>query len=417
MIKKAGKTLKDLGNMRVFSPSDYYLMWAIFSISATLRLFKVTKPGVPFLDETVVMSDVNTIMFGNLPIDEKPLFGRFLVFLQYYFLRNGDSVLNSSDFSNFPNFYLMRIVSTVISSFVPCLVTASLLALKLSGFTAFMGGFLYCFDIGQIILSKQISTEPLFLLFSSLCIFFSSYRKQKRKAIFAQLQVLCAIIALSIDDLGILMVIYCIFEYKTMPKGSITKLISTAMFIKSFEIGLKAAFAPENHPLLPRMFHSYDLYEKCKIIIQVVISKYSSLKSPISRILYWPLMKLRPQIIWKSEESRFVVVNNLVGLLSISLASFFGCFFFTESYFFWLSIAFVWLLRPMKISSYQIPFIFGIISLSKGFNNFAKPIMMILSICLCVIVVLNFVIYFVWAYGIPISPEFNRDIDIWTRGM
>ena len=406
MIKIGNKTLKNKENIKKLSINSFYLLWAIFSISISFRLFKVTKPNFFFLNEQDTFEDFSNISLNKFQFNGKPLFGRYLLFKIYNIL-NFNSI-NDFKFESFPNFYLFRLINSIISSLIPPIISLILLLNNISFSSSFLSGFILSIEPSNIIISKEINTESFFLFFFSLTLLLLTILTKKSSIFLKILIIIFSIITISIDYLGILLFIYIFFLKIQLNIKFI--ILSFLIFYISLETSLEFTLNQEIQLIAPfisllPMYYFLKIFNSLKPIFLFKFSK-------LERITYWFFIKLRPQILFKDSNSRLVILNNIVSIVILSFSSFLGIFNL-NSIFYWLSIIFIYFFKPLLINSYQLPLIFGCLSIGYNFNDLPKPIRIISLICLIILILLNFIIYFPWIYSIPISTQMDNDIDLW----
>ena len=364
------------------------------------RIYKIAAPKIELNEENELYNTFTLFYEGKVPLDEKPISGRFILFFPYFILKNYAKI-ETITLQKY-----LRAMTGLLSSLVPPLITCSLFLSNLNDFSSTIAGILLSLDPCIIISSRSYTTDSFFLFFASLVIFLSALEKHFWHPLLVQFQCLCAVLAFSTDYVGFLCILYLFFSTKNK-RRLLPDLLSLTSIFSFIEILMKAMFSEEVGDELSNAPLKIQIFETVKRMKQML-----PMEPSINDFFKYPLCQVYPHNYIKMENCRICALYSIPLIIFIDIAIIFKPFEIS-SVFYWLSLFVIWLFKPLNIYNYLLPLIFGIMSFAKLIDSKSTKTRYIITFICLILSAIFFIIYSRWTYGLSINPTFDKLINIW----
>lgn len=377
---------------RLFETNDILCIWAIFCFSFILRVYQIHRPEEYILNEKSTFDFINEF-WNEYHYDGKPFIGRALLTLLFKLIYRNE--INLTHF---------RVAAALISTITNSLITAALRLEGCSIMTSFLGGYLVSIDFGMVVTNRSFSFETIAPLLISIALFLKSY---SRYANVDNHLIIISVLASLISPYGYIVALYhaslLIFtrykDYITLSKLALAFLVG--QLIDGFVIIY----------LLYSQGHSFK-----DAIIEFTTYFYNHYDKVIHQrkfLVAFPLWKYIPTLVWENEDRHIYLFNNAI---MITLSSILSIIWLRnrESSFYFISIICIWFAgEGSNCFHFQIPLLFSSITISKLINKFRIGPILVISIVF--FTSMTYYIWGPWVYGLKITEETNRVIDIWRQ--
>lgn len=404
MTPKPRRLLFKANSNRIFilcERNNFLSLWALLSSSFIFRFFQMSKLKTPMLDEFYNCQQFIDFKLHNL---SRPIIGD-IIYTASLKLFKSDSYANLSamndttSFSLFPYYIYIRWQNIIFSSFIPPIITATLLLTGCPLFVSTAAGFLIAFEFGSIIRSRMICVDPLFNFLIAISIFLRTLLQFDVSQTFVFLYVFTSSFSSVIDYSGFVILFGELLSFVFQKRRNIRVLFLIFSFVTLFQV---CDLCLEKY-FITNLNFSELISQKLQHLI--------SLKFRRIKIYTFPLWKFIPRLLWSTENQHIYLFNNPVVILFSTLFCAFGIRK-RLSIFYFLSIWFIWLLkRPTSVLDYQISLFFSAISIGQLLQNF--PLRNICSFIMLLFLALAFSLWAPWIYGLKISPQMNSILNIW----
>ena len=386
----------------MFTKFHVYIINIVFSIAVLTRIYKISKPEAQFKSENKLYNDFEAFCDGDVPFDTNPISGRFILFFPFYFLTKGNTSLIESHQK------YLRALTGLASSFVPPLITSSLILYKVNTLISAAAGIFLSLEPTIVISSRTYTIDGLFLLLVSLVIFLSALEKRINHPLLIQGQCLCATVAVCTDFTGFLSFPYLILTTKNKKK-ILPDLLSLLMIFIVVEIMTKAVFSTKTKGEFDGAPLSMQFTETIK-----KMGLLFDHPPPLNEMFSYPLFRIKPQTIYKNENEMICATCNFPIVLAIDAAVILNPFDI-YTVFYWLSLFMIWEFKKIELINYTLPFLFGVMSLARGLQKCNETVRCFVLAGLLLFGAAYFYVYSSWIYGTEMSPSHERLINIWQH--
>lgn len=401
MIRKNGKTLHQ--KEPLFRSSDYWVIYVVLSVSLVFRIFRFSFPPILTNQEKELLEDFKLFSKGKMPLDNKPISGRCLLYIPYAFIiKNQDERLHLWKY--------LRMINAIIGSIYPAAITASILLSKYNAFSAFTVGLILSLDGSSLVATKLYSTDSLLLLFVSLTILTGILSKRIKKTYITEIQSIFVVLACVTDNLGLIAFFYAIFTNNRNAKA-IKSVVSMFLIFLTLELILKSQFSDEI-----KFEHSEDsFFQQIMATVQAIKLQFKPVGDFITAF-YWPLCKLRPDPLWKNEEidnaQRLVAVHNIPVIIVVFISCLLGILH-KETIFFWMALVFTWAFKELHVMNYHVTLMLGAFCLAPVIEHFHEIMRSMMLITFIVVAFLFFSVFFPWIFAIEVDIQYDYTMNIW----
>ncbi|EAX94173.1 hypothetical protein TVAG_315790 [Trichomonas vaginalis G3] len=404
MIRKNGKTLHQ--KEPIFQSSHFWIIYFVFSLALVFHVIGHKYPPILIKQEKEIYECFQNFVKGKVLLDNKPLSGRFLLYIPYSFLIKDTE-------SEFPkNWQYLRLINAIIGSFYAPLITASLILFKFSPFTSCVAGILLSLDGSSLVATKLYTTDSLLLLFISLTIFLGILAERTNINFLREIQGIFTVLACVTDTLGLVAFFYFIFVNNRYFK-SLQSAVSMFLIFFTIELILKSQFSDDIKIKLP---DDATFKEQIALTIQLIRLQYNPV-TDFAEAFYWNLVKLRPTTLWVNDlpnmAQRHVAVHNVPVVIGVSLACLFGILK-KESVFFWMTIVITWIFKERNVMNYHVALMFGVIALTAVFEKINEIMQKMMLITFCVVALVFFTFFYPWEFALSIDFQLDYTLNIWN---
>ncbi|EAX90410.1 hypothetical protein TVAG_488640 [Trichomonas vaginalis G3] len=389
-------------NTPLFTHFQGQLLFIVFSISALTRLYFISHFKFELSIETELYREFTYLSKGIIPLDNKPLTGRFCLFFFYLAITN-----NNMDKVYAMQKYL-RSAAALIGCFVPVLVSASLILYGYSNKISITIGILLSIEPTLIIWSRIYNENVLFLIFSALAIFLNSLERHTNHPLLQQGQALCASFAMFTDYTGIVLIFYLIL-FSTNNKKLFPDLLSLLPVYFVLEISLKILFYEDQLILDPKLPHSRRL--------NVTIHKlpfFDITNRSVIDFFEFFTFKLPIEQIYVDENVKIASIISPVLIVIVEISAILN-YKSKQTAMFLFTIFIIWISKPNAVSSYHISLIFGYFIFASYLQNNQGTIAKTLFVVSIVSAIAFYILYFPWIYGREIDEYYDSILSLLNR--
>ena len=393
-----------------FNRDSLLSLWAIFSISLTVRLFNLHSQNTPIMEEYEYCKQLIDLSYHDI---SRPIIGdlisRMPILLTNY--NSSDLSFNESNlFIMFPQFGINKYINVFLSSLIPPIICATLLLFGYPLFVSTCSCLLLSFEFCNVLRSRVVCNDSLFNLLTATYLLMTSMKQYCMSRSFSIILSLIIALANVIDYSGFALIVFCLIDILIIQKNkeyhNAGFLILMVFFLQIIDLYIQFSV----------IHNGSHNSEKIHSFIDLISCKFQSLFCFDCRrypVYIFPLWKYIPKTVWNNDKQKITLMNHpLVTFLSALFCSFGILHKFSVYYF--LSIWLIWAIkRPTNCSEYQIPFFFSIIAITHYLSKWRFRNVFILIVFLAHIGL--FVLWAPWIYALEISEPLDSLLDFWHK--